>query len=479
MTTNDSSEQQSLQNVAVDRELKPKRLVQRATTIPFSGLDAPVAYPDEINEEKAAASHRFNQQTPDSFLEAIYALPEAYKVRTFADNLFVDTDEDGNKEVDIDSLKDVDIDFEQMETEENQTVEELVADADPDAVHQVPSRKVVVDKRRQALVTTGHTIKSEWQVASNRYTPLNVRDFFQKKAHICKQRGMRNMFGWIRFRDYGGEATITTIYPSERHEIETADEEDVSEKEAYSRDDKNRLTTTDEDKENKVAFFGDHVRYNFKSKSKMKIKPIVYFPEENVMIPLNMTGKPLVRKQMGSLMDDIEGHHKEVLDRIENFTQNIDEEIMEARKLVIDFTECEFSMTEFFSLLGLDTDNYVESTVERVKGFADHPQKPSVWNLQLGLKRTLIEEYDGDKASDRYANFQAIAGKLLQYPETQLRLAVLEYHRDDDDDDNNQNDDDQIDLSNFDLNEFNGLTEGDIPATQAEHVQNEIESRLE
>ena len=483
MTTNNSEQkQQSLHHVSADRELKPKRLIQNTASIPFSGLDTPAAYPDEISKKKAEASNRFNTKTPDSFLEATYALPEAYKVQTFASNLFVDVDDSGNKSYDLESLKGVDIDFSKMEEEEDATVEELVQDADANAVHEVPSRKTVVDKRRQALLTTGHSIKAEWQVASNRYTPLNVRDFFGKKAHICKQRGMLDMFGWVRFRDYGGEATITTIYPSEKHEVEPADENDTTNKEAYSRDDKERLTTAedegDED-EPKVAFFGDQVRYNFKSKAKMEIKPIVYFPDENVMIPLNMTGKPLVRKQMGSLMDDIKGHHKEVLDRIEEFAQEIDEEIMQARQLVVDFTECEFSMAEFFDLLGLDTDKYIESTVDRVKDFADHPQKPSVWNLQLGLKRTLIEEYDGNKASDRYANFQAIAGKLLQYPETQLRVAVLEYHRNNDETDDATTDEEQFNLDEFDVSEFDGISEGDVPTTQAENIQDAIESRLE
>jgi hypothetical protein len=205
----------------------------------------------------------------------------------------------------------------------------------------------------------------------------------------------------------------------------------------------------------------------------------VYFPAENTMIPLDMTGKPLVRKQMGSLMEDIEDHHKEVLDRIDEFTQEIDEEIMDARRMIVDFTECEFTMSEFFGLLGLETDEYIESTVERVKDFAENAAKPSIWNLQLALKRTLIEDYNGDKASDRYNNFQAIAGKLLQYPETQVKLAVAKYYREQEDStDEPTREDNQVGLENFDINEFSGVTENDIPTTEAEKVQNAVDSRL-
>jgi|AntRauTorcE11898_2_1112593.scaffolds.fasta_scaffold00773_8 hypothetical protein len=477
---NTPEKQQSLYHVTADRELKPKHLIQKAGTIPFSGLKKPVAYPDGIDEDKATASHRFNLKNPDPFVSSIEVLPEAYKVETYAENMFVEEDEQGNCETDIEALKDVEgIDYGELTEGEGATVEELANDTETNKVHHIPSRKVVTDKRRQALRALGWNVKCEWQIASNRYTPLKVREFFQKKAQVCESRDMRNGFGWVRYRDYGGEVTITTIYPSKRHEISAAEEDEIEDREAINDDDKDRLGTADGEVEDKVALFGDHIRYNFMSKAKMEVKPVVYFPAENTMIPLDMTGKPLVRKQMGSLMEDIEDHHKEVLDRIDEFTQEIDEEIMDARRMIVDFTECEFTMSEFFGLLGLETDEYIESTVERVKDFAENAAKPSIWNLQLALKRTLIEDYNGDKASDRYNNFQAIAGKLLQYPETQVKLAVAKYYREQEDStDEPTREDNQVGLENFDINEFSGVTENDIPTTEAEKVQNAVDSRL-
>lgn len=482
-TDTEDTRQQSLYHITTDRELSPRLLIEERGTIPFSGLDKPAAYPKNIDDDTLTEQGRFEPETPHSFASAINVLPQATKVRTYGHNEFAEKDENGDVEVDVEAIKEIDgVDVDEIEAEEDASVEDLVADADPQEVLHIPSKKVVCDKRRKALKNLGYETKFSWKIGSNRYTPLDVRKFFDRKISVLQDNNIHNAFGWVRHRSWGGHVTVTTIYPSVKREIVASDESDVDTGSCEP------LGTVDDDdsedhSESQVAYFGERVRYTFESSAILNIKPVVYFPQDDLMVPMHMMGgDTLSRKQMGSLNEDIRGFHQQAIDQIEDFSKSIDQTIRDARRMSIDFDKCRFTMEQFFEYLGIDNTSYIEETVDRVRSLADPPNNPSIWNLQLSLKKTLLEECNSDKAADTYQHYQEIAGEILQNPEIQLSLVMAEHQRVMARKNNSDEDADQTavpTISDFDVADIDGVTENDLASEKAEAIQERIDQRLQ
>jgi hypothetical protein len=270
------------------------------------------------------------------------------------------------------------------------------------------------------------------------------------------------------------------MYPEFKREVEVASEADVSDK----TNDDTPLTTVDDeeadDDTTKVAYFGDQIRYSFKSSSTLTMRPVVYFPDSGVMLPVEMTvdDTDLSRKQMGNLMDDISGYHETVIDQLEEFTTEFDQQIMEARRLAIDFTTTEFSLSQFIGYLGIDNDEYATQAATMIRQQASNPEKPSIWNIQLGMKRTLLEEYDANKAGDTYQAYQEIAGQLLQYPDTQLKLALEEHTRQSTTDTDTRATDDNMSITDIDIEDIDVVGENNLPTDKAKQIQDQVDSRI-
>lgn len=459
-------------------------LLEEEGTVPFLGINqaAQAKYPDEVN----AQGERYVTHGSQSFKEALEVLPHAGEGELWADNEFVEPgSSDGSVSVDLESIRNVyGLDVEKLEARSGQSIEQMAAGADPESLINISTHKDIVDRRRLALRTLGFDVKFRWQIASSRYAPGNIREFFKRKIAACQQHGAEGAFGWIRHYDWGGSVNITTIYPSKAYEIGQPDDSDID-------IDNNELTIanaptntsaigTDSD-ESVTIYYGDRIGYDFRGHQKLWAKPIIYIPSAGTMIPLPYNGTDLSRKHTGNLMADAIDWHEKILTRIDELCVQINQEITRARMVALDFSQLPFGIEEFYGYLGIQNQKYAEKAASRAKQFASPSDQPTLWNLQLSLKLAILTNYSGTKAGNTYQEYQELAGEILRHPATQISLAKEQHQIES----KSQAEEDELDQSQQTLGEslqdvmdMTGVTENRLNPTEAQKIEQRVQQQL-
>ena len=472
-----------------DQQLSIGSLLDEQGTIPFRGLTQSQEYPDDVElpADRRAVSHR-------AFSAAMQVLPQAGEGDLWADNEFVSVTADDHVTVDVEAIKDVHgLDPDSIEAETGCTIEQLISEASPEATIPVSDHKDIVDRRRLALRSLGFDCKFRWQIASSGYQPGDMQQFFRRKIAACQKQGIEDAFGWIRHYDWGGAVVMTTIYPEMEHTL-TAPDTDIE-----IQDGKYTIAESDGVEEavetdsgaatdGLTVYYGDRMGYDFRGSSTIWAYPVVFIPQNNVMIPL--PSPRFSRRHEGEFMDVSsereEGRkspvewHESILGKLEKISSTINTEILRSRVVAIDFSELPFGVQEFYEYLGLPA-SYAEPAANRATAIASPEDQPSIWTLQISLKLVLVDEFQGTKAGDTYQNYQEIAGQLLRFPAQQIQLALTEHeHQSEDDESETLLPEDQQQLADSldDVVDLPGVTEDDLSVQGAQQVEQNIQERL-
>ena len=490
----------SLDTITTGVSLTATELIRKEGTIPFCGLHEASSYPDAVTPD----TERYVSPEEDSertFSDAIQVLPEATKVDIFANNIFAYETEDGTT-VDENAMTTVDgVDTEIIEKIEGKSLNDLAEQFGEKSVLEIPNRKAIIDPRRLLLRNLGipsiknaGRIKFFWQIASDRYSPLEVRRFLQKKAEVCSEHETDNAFGWIRHRDWGGSVTLTTIYPSKSYVIDpTEQSDDDTDNSADDKPDRKKNLDNvagdpeaDSETTDKITvYYGDRMRYHSKGTKKVDVTPVIYFPKQGVMTPVSAKGETLSRKHTGSLMDDVMGYHEDVLEKITELSTEINKDIKQARQYAIDFSNYDLNIEQFYEYLGIENESYVEAAADRARRFSNTPSKPTIWNLHLSLKTALLNNYTHSLAGDTYQSYQEIAGQLLQQPALKLSIALSEHKRqqrkDNEESPADQRDENQISITESlsEILEHDAVTESDLSLSESEALQEQVNEQIE
>jgi hypothetical protein len=512
-------------------------LLDQQGTIPYLGFtdQDQSGYPEPVD----AVGSRFDQSDPLSFKGAIDCLPNAGEGTLWAENEFVTTT-GGDVEIDVGAIRDVrGLDVDEVEATTGQPLNQLADAADPDPLVRVADHKDIVDRRRLALRALGFQVKFRWQIASDSYDPGDMQEFLTRKVAACQKQGIEDVFGWIRFYDWGGAAQVVSIYPDLSYEVsrsakpESDDEQDAVDEWLEDVDDEDDDT---EAEDTITVYYGDRIGYGFRGTQTIWSYPVVYVPAVDVMTPLPQPRYK--RRHVGNIMDDANERannrvpiiewHESVLSKLEKLATKINDEIRHARRRFVDFGRLPFTVDEFYTLLGIPH-NYADEAADRATalgsstGFScpdsdcsssfnnqkqlqmhfvsvheedlgavnealdshhfPHP-KPSLWNLQLSLKLALLENFNGAHASSTYQEYQEVAGQILRFPGQQLELAIEEYERQRDDDDESAETllaEDQQTLADSvdDISELPAVgTEEDISDREAQDISRRVQRRL-
>jgi hypothetical protein len=417
-------------------------------------------------------------------------LPQPAEGELWADNRFVDANEDAQTVcVDLESMRDVHgLDIEQIEQRTNMTLEEMAHTVSPSPLVNVDTHKDIIDERRLALNTLGYDCRFRWQIASSRYNPGDMRTFFKRKIAACQQYGAEDGFGWIRHYDYGGNVTITTIYPSMSYEITPPKAVDYQlDADSISIDDSDTQFSEldpDENETTVTVYYGDRLGYDFTGTQTLWAKPVVFLPKHGMMIPLPDTGSNLDRRHTQNIMADAIDYHETVLETIDNLATTINEHIIRSRLLSLSFDVLPFSIEEFYRLIGIKSKKYRELAAQRVRKFAEPETEPTVWNLQLSLKIALVNEFQGNKAGRQYEAFQEQCGKMLRKPALVVQNAQeqYEFEQQQTDDDAADNDGqltlDGIAESLNDVIDLQGISENQLNPDAAQRIENRVQKQI-
>ena len=480
-TQSKNTNQQFGQNVTATSNVPVTDLLEEEGTVPFLGMNeaAHATYPDAVS----ASGRRYVLSGTQTFKDALEVLPHAGEGELWADNEFVSQNENGSEaSVDVDALKDIHgLNLSELEVATGKTVEQLAAAANPDPLIRVNTHKDIVDRRRLALRTLGYDVKFRWQIASSRYTPGNMRSFFKRKIAACEKHGASDAFGWIRHYDWGGSVTITTIYPSKAYEIGTPDGTEIDfENNELTLPDVHDDPDTDSDSVTVTIYYGDRTGYDFRGHQKLWVKPVIYIPSVGTMIPLPYNDTDLSRKHTGNLMEDAIDWHEKILSKIDTLCEDINQEITRARVVAMDFSELPFGIKEFYQYLGIQNEKYAEKAAERARTFANPPECPTLWNLQLSLKLAILDNYDGSRAGKTYQEYQELAGEILRHPATQITLAKEQHQFESDTDDTETLDAAQQTLGESlqDVMDLTGVTENRLNPTEAQKIEQRVQQRL-
>lgn len=480
-TQSKSTNSQFGQNVTTTSAVPVTDLLEEEGTVPFLGMNEATnaTYPDAVSTN----GRRYVSSGTQTFKDALEVLPHAGEGELWANNEFVSPDEDGSGvTVDVDALKNIHgLDLSELATATGRTVEQLASQASPESLIKVNTHKDIVDRRRLALRTLGFDVKFRWQIASSRYTPGNMRSFFKRKVAACEKHGATDAFGWIRHYDWGGSVTITTIYPSKAYEIGNPDETEVDFQDnelTIATDDSGADTDPSED--TVTIYYGDRTGYDFRGHQKLWVKPVIYIPSVDTMIPLPYNDTDLSRKHTGNLMGDAIDWHEKILSKIDTLCEDINQEITRARIVAMDFSELPFDIKEFYQYLGIQNEKYAEKAAERAKTLADPPDRPTLWNLQLSLKMAILDHYDGSRAGNTYQEYQELAGEILRHPATQITLAKEQHQFESDTDDGDSLDDEQQTLGESlqEVMDLTGVTENRLNPTEAQKIEQRVQQRL-
>lgn len=474
------------------RGISITRLVEQSGTVPFLGITdtGTIEYPNAVN----AAGERFIEGSNQSFKATLSILPHAGEGELWAENEFVTQQPDGSVTVDLEALRDVHgLDTASLKQHTGMDLSELIDHTDPEPAIPITTHKDIIDRRRLALRTLGFDCRFRWQIASDRYSPGNMRAFFRRKIAACQKHGANDAFGWIRHFDWGGSVSITTIYPSKSYEVSPPDDTDIdlstgelTVAKAPKRDETNANTDGDEDDDepptSTTIYYGDQMGYDFRGQQKLWVKPVIYIPTTDVMVPLPYSENDLSRKHTSNLMDDAVGWHEQILEQIDKLCTDVNQEIQRARLVAIDFDTLEFDIESFYRYIGINNDDYVEAAVDRATALASPSTQPTLWNLQLSLKLALLEHYNGNRAGKTYREYQELAGEILRHPATMITTAK-EQHRIESETPNNgasDLDNSQTTLAESleDVIELSGVTENSLDAIEAEEIEQRVQQRL-
>lgn len=187
------------------------QLLQESGTIPFRGFTEADNVAHEYPDELPVAGEQFDEDAT-WFLDALEVLPRAGKGQLIANNQFVKERDDGSVSVDVEEIQQVHgLDIDTIEEITGQSLESLGREAESHALPQIPvsGYKEIIDRRRLALRTLFDiSCRYRFQISSSSYEAGDMLHLLGKKANTK----YNDVFGWIRFRDYGGDVTITTIY---------------------------------------------------------------------------------------------------------------------------------------------------------------------------------------------------------------------------------------------------------------------------
>jgi len=486
MSTSDDSSDSGIGVVEPASSSVPvSSLLEEEGTVPFLGVNDNVdaEYPSEID----SFGERYVTNDSQSFKEALTVLPHAGEGELWASNEFVEPgDSDGTVNVKVDEIRNVHgLDVDKLEERSGLSLDQMVSMENPDTLIPISTHKDIVDRRRLALRTLGFDVRFRWQIASSKYTPGNLHNFFRRKIAACQKHGAENAFGWIRHYDWGGSVTITTIYPSKSYEI-SQDENpefdfDNGELTLATESDTDTQNGRDGEDDTITVYYGDRMGYDFRGRQKLWAKPVIYIPSVGAMIPLPYSGTDLSRKHTGDLMGDAIDWHEKILSRIDELTEEINQEITRARLVALDFDQLPFNIQEFYSHLGITNDKYSEKAADQAKRFASPSNKPTLWNLQLSLKIAVLQNYNGNKAGKTYQEYQELAGEILRHPATQITLAK-EQHRIESEKNNSGEDLDTgqqtLAESLEEVMDLSGVTENQITASGAQRMENQVQQRL-
>jgi hypothetical protein len=460
-------------------------LVEQNGTVPFLGVNENVdaEYPEAIN---ARGRRYVDDDEQRSFKTALSVLPNAGEGELWADNEFVSPSEGESVDVNLDAIRNVHgLDIEDLERRTGMDLETMVQQADPEALVGVETHKDIIDRRRLALRTLGFDVRFRWQIASSRYSPGDMREFFKRKIAACQKHGAENAFGWIRHYDWGGSVTLTTIYPSKAYEIDPADDTDIDLQNG-------ELTIAGgedfdegdiEEGEPTTIYYGDQLKYDFRGRQKLSVTPVIYIPEVDTMIPLPHPEADLARKHTGNLMEDAIDWHETVLSTLDALCETVNQEIKRARLVAIDFMDLPFNVEEFYSYIGVQNEDYIEAAADRATALAKPSHQPTLWNLQLSLKLAILDNFDGNRAGKTYREYQELAGEILRHPATMITTAKEQFRLEADKEDG----DDGVDLDNEqttlaesleDVMDLTGVTENQIDATDAQQIERRVQQRL-
>ena len=160
----------------------------------------------------------------------------------------------------------------------------------------------------------------------------------------------------------------------------------------------------------------------------------------------------------------------------------VDTAIRRTRAIAYDFEDLPFSVEDCYTYWGIAF-KYAERAADRATSIANPSTRPTVFNLQLSLLISVLEEYEGSMASDTYQEYLEVAGELFRTPAMMIQLAMQEHdHRTDDDSqlvlpENQQTLSDSLE----DIVDIPGIsvdTEADLSDQQAHRVQDRVQRRL-
>lgn len=511
----------SLSTTANSRGLSLSTLVQEEGTVPFKGFtpaDADsISYPDGM----LTVGNRFDEHAR-SFLEVLNVLPQPMDGALLSINPFAITDEHGTVvDLDREALKDIhglDVDdIEDLSGESFDTLCETAIQNHAEAHYSVESHKEIIDPRRLALRTLfGIDCRYRYYVGSNQYEAGDMLRLLKQKQQVDHD----DVFGWLRFRSYGGETTITTIYPSLSTEdvlADLPDDIDLNLDEntlvAASSDDSNtssepKLISVEtpadsddslEDDPDLTAYFGEQLTYDYHGTRKISATPVLFLPSKGTVftLPVDTSEFSFSRKHAGDWMNSTHERenerlppadwHNAILDELEDLTESVSKDLLRSRMVTLDFSALPYSVSDFFSYLGVP-DTYAETAADRIERLADNGGELtfSLWTLQVGLKLTLLEDFQGDKASGRFRELEAIAGQLLRYPVQQISVANDAYCREaeaDEEDDEEESVLDPAQQTLFDsldeLEELPGVATDDLDLTDAQKLQSKIQATFD
>jgi hypothetical protein len=465
-------------------------IAQEEGTVPFVGLETPDALPPAVAENIGNDTDRLDRDAR-SFQEVIEGLPQAELANIHIENLLTVTNGDSvsiNQEK-IESLDSVSVS--EIEAAVGDSLDNIIESATDSAspLLEASGHRAVIDPRRLVLKTLfGVNCQCYWQIASDQYEPGDMQEVLGTQIDAY---GSNNAFGWVRFRDWGGDVTITSIFP----DFECSPEFDELPDDVSVDGDTFQIAPAEAESEyleansNPTIYYGVQISYGFRGLQRLSARPVVYVAEQDTTLPFPDDDDAFTfdRVHRGDFMDSAHERdnnrqsplewQQELLSKLQDLSEQIETDIIRSILVSLDFSQYPFSVEEFYEYLGVQNTSQAfpvsvaEEAADRVRDIAEYsgfscpvtdcdhqcasfeglqehhddehgfaiardaldeehcPQPtPSLWTLQLALKMTIAETYSGSKASDRYQLFTEIAGELLRKPAQQVKLAISEHN---------------------------------------------------
>lgn len=282
-------------------------LVSKRGTVPFGGFrpDDDFSYPDGLD---TAGSKRFDDD-PASFIEALEVLPRPESNTLHSENPFALTDDDGDVvDIDTEAIRDVDgVAADDIEALAGTSIEQLAAhalDSGLDATMQVETHREIIDPRRLALRTLFPDLSCRYRyyMGSNRYEPGDIHELLGGKLEL----DVAGAFGWIDYRAFAGQVSVTTIYPSLSTEdiledvpddfeidstdnalVPSGDDDETTDTEVlqFDVDEHDDGTLELPDRDDLVVYFGEKITLGFQWLSKIEAHPVILNPKTGISMP--------------------------------------------------------------------------------------------------------------------------------------------------------------------------------------------------